>query len=54
MKKTMLSFGLNLPADIKKCFLNLPARTRVRRLCKVVPSNGKAPHINTYRTTPIL
>lgn len=33
---------------------NRPDRTRSRRACKVAPSNGKAPHTKTYRTTPKL
>ena len=43
-----------IPVDIKNGILNLPSRTRERKLCKVLPSNGSAPHTSTYNTTPRL
>lgn len=43
-----------LPVDMKNGILNRPSRTRDRRLCNVLPSNGKAPHTRTYSTTPKL
>lgn len=43
-----------LPVDMKKGIRNLPLRTRARKFCRVLPSNGKAPHTNTYNTTPKL
>lgn len=43
-----------LPVDIKKGTLNRPSRTRDRRSCNVLPSNGNAPQTNTYNTTPRL
>lgn len=43
-----------LPVDMKKGMRNLPLRTRARRFCRVLPSNGRAPHTNTYNTTPKL
>lgn len=35
------------PVDMKNGTRNLPERIQLRRLCKVVPSNGKAPHTST-------
>lgn len=43
-----------LPVDMKKGMRNLPLRTRARRFCRVLPSKGKAPQTNTYKTTPKL
>lgn len=43
-----------LPVDMKKGIRNLPLRTRARKFCRVLPSNGRAPHTNTYNTTPKL
>lgn len=43
-----------LPVDMKKGMRNLPLSTRARRFCRVLPSNGRAPHTSTYSTTPRL
>lgn len=43
-----------LPVDMKKGMRNLPLRTRARKFCRVLPSKGRAPHTNTYNTTPKL
>lgn len=40
--------------DMKKGMRNLPLRTRARKFCRVLPSKGRAPHTNTYNTTPKL
>ena len=39
---------------IKYGIRNIPDKTRLRRSWRVVPSNGKAPQTNTYKTTPKL
>lgn len=44
----------NQPADMKKGILNFPDITTERSNCIVGPSNGSAPHTNTYKTTPRL
>jgi len=46
--------GFALPVDMKKGTLKRPSRTRDRRSCNVLPSNGNAPHTKTYSTTPRL
>lgn len=43
-----------LPVDIKNGMRNFPLSTRARRFCSVLPSNGRAPHTSTQRTTPRL
>ncbi len=42
------------PVDIKKGMRNRPDNTRSRRVCRLWPSKGRAPHTNTYSTTPRL
>lgn len=39
---------------MKKGIRNFPLRTRARKFCRVLPSKGRAPHTNTYNTTPKL
>lgn len=46
--------GSEIPSDMKKGILNLPCRTRSLSICKLVPSNGRAPQTSTYSTTPRL
>lgn len=43
-----------LPVDIKNGIRNLPERTRSRKAWRLCPSNGRAPHTSTYKTTPRL
>lgn len=33
---------------------NLPDKTLSLSECNVLPSNGRAPHTKTYKTTPML
>ena len=33
---------------------NFPERILALSMCRVLPSNGRAPHTNTYNTTPKL
>ena len=42
------------PVDMKKGIRNFPLSTRLRSDCNVLPSKGRAPHTNTYSTTPKL
>jgi len=42
------------PVDMKNGTRNFPARIRLRRICSVLPSNGKVPQTSTYRTMPRL
>lgn len=49
-----VNYNIHWPVDIKKGILNRPSKTRERKLCSVLPSNGKAPHTSTYSTTPRL
>ena len=41
-----------LPDDMKNGIRNLPESTRSLKAGKVDASNGRAPHTNTYKTTP--
>ena len=41
-----------LPDDMKNGIRNLPERTRSLNAGRVDASNGRAPHTNTYKTTP--
>ena len=51
---TIYDNEINKPSVIMKGILNLPANTLDLRCWRLWPSNGRAPHTITYKTTPRL
>lgn len=50
----ILNIFFNIPVLMKYGIRNLPDKTLSLNECNVLPSNGRAPHTNTYKTTPML